>query len=164
MDLEALVELGWDDRWAEAFAPYADGNNEGPGGHRAPRRIHSEDGFRRGAGESAGKDAARGGEQGRPPCGRGLGGTRANRARGVAVQQRAPPPLEVLPKVANSTTEEQPVAVNLDFIFLVASLNSDLNLRRIERYLTLTWESGASPVVVLAKADLAEDPEGRSRT
>jgi ribosome biogenesis GTPase len=40
-------------------------------------------------------------------------------------------------------------------VFLVASLNAELNLRRIERYLTVIWESGATPVVVLNKADLA---------
>lgn len=40
---------------------------------------------------------------------------------------------------------------------LVSSLNQDLNLRRLERYLTLAWESGAKPLIVLNKADLAQD-------
>jgi ribosome biogenesis GTPase / thiamine phosphate phosphatase len=53
----------------------------------------------------------------------------------------------------------QVVAANIDVAFLVASLNRDLNARRIERYLALAWESGASPVVVLTKADLCEDRE-----
>ena len=52
----------------------------------------------------------------------------------------------------------QVVAANVDVAFLVASLNADLNPRRIERYLATAWESGASPVVVLTKADLCEDP------
>lgn len=60
-------------------------------------------------------------------------------------------------KVAGNNTEEQIVAANVDTIFLVNSLNEDLNIRRIERYLTLTWESGASPVIVLTKADLVDD-------
>lgn len=60
-------------------------------------------------------------------------------------------------KVAGRTTEEQIVAANVDTIFLVNSLNEDLNLRRIERYLLLTWESGANPVIVLSKADLCTD-------
>ena len=51
------------------------------------------------------------------------------------------------------------VAANVDVAFLVASLNADLNPRRIERYLATAWESGASPVVVLTKADLCEDCE-----
>jgi ribosome biogenesis GTPase / thiamine phosphate phosphatase len=57
-------------------------------------------------------------------------------------------------KVAGRVTSEQIVAANVDKAFVLSSLNSDLNLRRIERYLTLAWDSGAAPVVVLTKADL----------
>lgn len=60
-------------------------------------------------------------------------------------------------KVAGTSTEEQIVAANVDTIFLVNSLNEDLNLRRIERYLLLSWESGANPVIVLTKADLCNN-------
>ncbi len=60
-------------------------------------------------------------------------------------------------KVAGVETEEQVVAANIDLVFLVSALNQDLNLRRAERYLTTTWESGASPVIVLTKTDLADD-------
>jgi ribosome biogenesis GTPase len=60
---------------------------------------------------------------------------------------------------AGRSTEEQIVAANIDTVLLVTSLNQDFNLRRIERYLTLAWESGARPVVVLNKADLCADPE-----
>ncbi|WP_397334026.1 ribosome small subunit-dependent GTPase A [Paenibacillus sp. YN15] len=60
-------------------------------------------------------------------------------------------------KVAGAVTEEQIVAVNVDTIFLVQALNQDFNLRRLERYLILAWESGANPVVILSKADLCED-------
>jgi len=52
---------------------------------------------------------------------------------------------------------EQAVAANFDYVFIMASLNHDFNLKRIERYLTLSWQSGAVPVVVLTKADLVED-------
>ncbi len=55
------------------------------------------------------------------------------------------------------TVLEQVVAANFDYVFIMASLNHDYNLRRIERYLTLAWQSGASPVVVLTKADLVSD-------
>ncbi|WML40240.1 ribosome small subunit-dependent GTPase A [Neobacillus sp. OS1-2] len=64
-------------------------------------------------------------------------------------------------KSAGDTSEEQIVATNVDTVFLVNSLNEDLNLRRIERYLLLTWESGAKPVIVLSKADLCQDIPGR---
>ena len=55
---------------------------------------------------------------------------------------------------------EQAVAANFDYVFLMQSLNMDFNPKRLERYLTLTWQSGAVPVVVLTKADLAEDYSG----
>jgi len=55
----------------------------------------------------------------------------------------------------------QVVAVNVDVALLAASLNADLNTRRIERYLATAWESGARPVVVLTKADMCADAEVR---
>lgn len=61
-------------------------------------------------------------------------------------------------KVAWHRTEEQVVAANVDTVFLVSDLDRDFNLRRMERYLTVAWESGARPVVVLNKADLCPDP------
>jgi ribosome biogenesis GTPase len=64
-------------------------------------------------------------------------------------------------KVAGSRTEEQIVGTNIDTVFLVTSLNQDFNLRRIERYLIVAWESGARPVIVLSKADLCEEVEER---
>jgi ribosome biogenesis GTPase / thiamine phosphate phosphatase len=60
-------------------------------------------------------------------------------------------------KSAGNKTEEQIVAANVDTVLLVSSLNREFNARRIERYLTLAWESGARPVVVLNKADLCEN-------
>lgn len=60
-------------------------------------------------------------------------------------------------KVAGPTSDEQVVAANIDVVFIVSSLNEDLNPRRLERYLTLGWDSGARPVVVLTKADLCDD-------
>lgn len=62
-------------------------------------------------------------------------------------------------KVAGKTTDEQIVATNIDTVFLVNALNQDFNVRRIERYLLATWESGANPVIVLNKADLCQDIE-----
>ena len=59
-------------------------------------------------------------------------------------------------KIAGRKTEEQIVAANIDVLFLVSSLNREFNPRRIERYLTLAWDSGARPVIVLNKADVCE--------
>lgn len=57
---------------------------------------------------------------------------------------------------AGRSTEVQIVAANIDTVLIVTSCNLDLNLRRLERYLALSWESGATPVIVLNKADLHE--------
>jgi ribosome biogenesis GTPase / thiamine phosphate phosphatase len=62
-------------------------------------------------------------------------------------------------RAAGTRSVPQVVAANMDTLFLVQSLNRDLNLRRLERYLALLWESGAEPVLVLSKADLCDDPE-----
>lgn len=53
--------------------------------------------------------------------------------------------------------QAQVVAANVDLVLLVTGLDHDFNLRRLERYLALAWSSGAEPVIVLNKADLAED-------
>jgi ribosome biogenesis GTPase len=55
--------------------------------------------------------------------------------------------------------EAQVVGANLDTVFIVASLNADLNLRRLERYVATAWDSGAEPVVLLSKADLGGEVE-----
>lgn len=56
-------------------------------------------------------------------------------------------------------TEAQVVAANVDKIFLVSALDDDFNLRRVERYLTEVWESGATPVIILNKIDKCDDPD-----
>jgi ribosome biogenesis GTPase len=56
-----------------------------------------------------------------------------------------------------SVHREQAVAANFDIAFLVQSLNANFNLKRLERYLTLTKQSGAVPVILLTKADLTDD-------
>lgn len=60
-------------------------------------------------------------------------------------------------KEAGYVTDEQIIAANVDTVFIMTSLNHDLNLRRIERMLIVVWESGANPVIVLSKADLCGD-------
>ncbi|HET7029418.1 MAG TPA: ribosome small subunit-dependent GTPase A [Candidatus Limnocylindrales bacterium] len=62
-------------------------------------------------------------------------------------------------QAAGRRTEAQVVGANLDVVFVVASLNGDLNLRRLERYVAAAWESAAEPVVLLSKADLGADIE-----
>lgn len=57
-------------------------------------------------------------------------------------------------KKAGTDRSEQLVAANIDTLFVCVSLNNDFNPRRIERYVSVAWESGATPVVLLTKCDL----------
>jgi len=59
-------------------------------------------------------------------------------------------------RAAGRRETEQMIAANIDVVFLVAGLDGDFNVRRLERYLTLAWESGAEPVIVLNKTDLCD--------
>lgn len=62
-------------------------------------------------------------------------------------------------KAPGGRTEAQVIAANITTVFLVCGLDGDFNLRRIERYLVMAWESGATPVILLNKADLCDDLE-----
>ena len=64
-------------------------------------------------------------------------------------------------RTAGNLADEQVIAANVDIAFLVAGLDGDFNLRRLERYLAVAWSSGVTPVIVLNKADIARDLEGR---
>jgi ribosome biogenesis GTPase / thiamine phosphate phosphatase len=137
-----LETLGWDDGWRAAFEE-----------HRAaglvPGRVAVQ---HRGAYDVLTEE----------------GETRA-RLPGRA-RREAPTIRAVLPRrtkfsrlaahdPGSDVTREQVVAANVDVAFIVASLVDDLSPRRFERYLTLAWESGARPVILLTKADLATDPD-----
>jgi len=61
-------------------------------------------------------------------------------------------------RAAGEQNVQQVLAANIDVAFVVAAA-TDVNSRRIERYLTIAWQSGTQPVVVLTKADLVEDPQ-----
>jgi ribosome biogenesis GTPase len=63
-------------------------------------------------------------------------------------------------QASGKRTQAQIVGANLDLVFVVASLNADLNVRRLERYVAAAWESGAEPVILLSKADLGGDVDG----
>ncbi len=65
-------------------------------------------------------------------------------------------------RAADSAQTVQVIAANIDVVFVVTSMNADLNPRRLERFLAAAWQSGAKPVVVLTKADLCEAPEAQA--
>jgi len=64
-------------------------------------------------------------------------------------------------KVAGVKTDSQIIATNIDTILICMSLNKDFNIRRLERYLSVAWNSMATPVVVLTKSDLCDDIESK---
>lgn len=76
----------------------------------------------------------------------------------VAVRPRRS---RIVRKEAGSRAVEQVLAANVDVAFVVLGLDGDFNVRRLERYLAMVWESGARPCVLLNKADLCVDCGGR---
>lgn len=73
------------------------------------------------------------------------------------------PVQQIFAQSGGEPAEEQITAANVNTIFLVNALGLDFNVRRIERYLLLAWESGANPVIVLSKADIADRIEEKVR-
>ena len=64
-------------------------------------------------------------------------------------------------RTAGHLADEQVIAANVDVAFIVAGLDDDFNLRRLERYLAVAWSCSVTPVIVLNKADIADDLDGR---
>lgn len=64
-------------------------------------------------------------------------------------------------KMAGDSSDAQIIAANMDDVFIVMALNSDFNLRRLERYMIAAWSSGARPVLILTKCDLCSDLEDK---
>lgn len=56
-------------------------------------------------------------------------------------------------KVAGNRTDEQGIAANIDTVFIATSANEEFNFARLERFVTIAWDSGANPVILLTKAD-----------
>jgi ribosome biogenesis GTPase len=77
--------------------------------------------------------------------------------RGATIQHVLPRRSAFRRKGAGFDSVDQVLAANVDVAFLLTALDDDFSPRRIERYLTTAWESGAQPVVVLTKSDLCDD-------
>jgi ribosome biogenesis GTPase / thiamine phosphate phosphatase len=65
---------------------------------------------------------------------------------------------------AGNTSRSQSILANVDSVLIVTSANLDFNVARLERYLAMAFEAGVTPVIVITKADLAEDAEGYAQT
>ena len=80
----------------------------------------------------------------------------------IAVIQKVLPRKSVfLRKAAGTNSVEQIVAANVDTVFICMSLNNDFNVRRLERYLSVAWNSEAMPVIVLTKVDLCDEVDAK---
>ena len=152
-----LTDLGWDAEWARLFAPYA---AEG----LVPARVAIEFNYiYRLYGEAGEIQAQHAGRMRHQAEGRQQLSAVGDWVAALPTPGEASATIEaVLPrrsrfsrKVAGETTEEQIVAANIDTVFLVMGLDGDYNPRRLERYLLMAYESGAKPVVLLNKTDVA---------
>ncbi len=155
----ALAELGWGDDFQAAFAPHAaEGHHPARVGTQSHGlyRLLSPGGEHRA--ERAGRLHHASDTVDHPAVGDWVAADL--RDDGTAtIHAVLPRRTKFSRKEAADRTREQVVAANVDTVFIVQALGHDLNARRLERYLTMAWESGARPVVVLTKADLYPDQD-----
>ena len=153
-----LKDLGWDDHWAAAFAPY------GADGLIPARvaiefnyiyRLYAESGELQAQQTGRLRHEAQSREQ-LSAVGDWVAARRAGGEATATIEAILPRRSKFSRKVAGEITEEQIVAANVDTVFLVMGLDGDYNPRRLERYVLLAYESGARPVVILNKADVAD--------
>jgi ribosome biogenesis GTPase / thiamine phosphate phosphatase len=159
-DALALEALGWDDVWASELERLGDDN-------LIPGRIAAQ---HRGAytlwtglGELRAEVSGRlrydlAPVHGLPTVGDWVGASADPGSDRAVVHVVLPRRSSFARKEALKEAVAQTLAANVDTAFLVNGLDDDFSVRRLERYLTAAWESGATPVVVLTKADLHADP------
>jgi len=159
-----LAELGWNDHFAAAFAPYA---AEGC----VPGRVTLElKGYYEVTGEAGARLGACSGkfintaaaQADFPAIGDWVAVTpQAGEEARVHIHAILPRRTKFSRQAAGLEVVEQVVAANIDTVFLVSALDGNYHLHRLERYLAAAWASGAQPVILLNKADLTdEDPAG----
>jgi ribosome biogenesis GTPase / thiamine phosphate phosphatase len=155
-----LSFLGWNAFFADAFEPYADQGlipARVSVQHRGSYVLLTDEGELRA--EPAGRLMRDAAPAGLPAVGDWVAARSREEGRAM-IHALLPRRTAFSRKVASGPsdrTEQQIVAANVDTVFLISGLGRDLNLRRLERYLTMAWESGAEPVIVLTKLDLYPD-------
>jgi ribosome biogenesis GTPase len=155
--LPALEELGWDADWASALEQLQEDNliaGRIAEQHRGVYVVWSA------AGELRARAAGRlfyAHEVGSPIPAVGDWVGIHTEGGAATITSILPRRSAFIRKRAGLASDEQVLAANVDTAFLLAGLDDDFSLRRLERYITTAWESGAEPVVVLTKADLCPD-------
>jgi ribosome biogenesis GTPase len=175
MTVDRLLELGWDDRFATLLASEADG--------LVPGRILGEErgqyvvATAAGEGPASASGRLRHDTQVDPTAawpsvgdwvamdpladvGNDSDGANGSSSEHRLIQRVLPRRTAVIRRSpGDRRMPSQVLAANVDVVFVVTSVNAEFNVRRLERYITVAWESGAVPVILLSKADLAEDIE-----
>src|SRR5690348_12849232 len=165
-----LAELGWDPGWTTAFLPYD------AAGLRPARVVatHRDAWVVARPGDRDDRDAIVAGRLRHEALGPGdlpaVGDWVATTPTGspgspVVIQAVLPRRTAFTRSAgeerrAGRLVAEQVLAANVDTAFVVAGMDGDFNLRRLERYLAVAWSGGATPVIVLNKADVAGDVDG----
>ena len=157
-----LAAWGWDDGWAEAFAPCA------AAGLAPARAIAQHRGMWLVAGEAGetfasltGRFRHEAGDGDLPAVGDWVGCVSSPHEGDARIDAILPRRSTFLRRAAGPRPGAQVMAANVDVLFVATSLNWDLNPRRLERYVAMGRESGAEPVVLLTKADLCDDADAR---
>ena len=159
-----LSDLGWNPFFAEAFVQY-EGKDLIPGRvvviHKDGYIIHTEQGeFKASAAGKMRYESSMPSEM--PVVGDWVAVRTRQEENSAVIHAVLPRKTKLSRKVAGEETEEQILASNLDIAFWVTSLNLELNLRRIERFLTAVWDGGAVPVIILNKADLCDNTDEKT--
>ncbi len=154
----ALADFGWDDHFAGLFKPYAD---EGLSPARVVKQLRDQSLVATEKGERKATVSGRfrhdvAESSAYPTVGDWMAGESSG-PDAFLIHTVLPRRSAFVRKSAGEKTEAQVVAANIDTVFLVTGLDDNFNLRRIERYLTAAWDSGAFPVIVLNKSDLRKD-------
>jgi ribosome biogenesis GTPase len=156
-----LAALGWSPSRAEEFVPHAAAGcvpARVAAQHRGGYVVYGEGGDR--PAEVAGQlRHASLGPADLPAVGDWVAVRDAEDAAAATIHSVLPRQTAFSRKAAGEGVE-QVVAANVDVVFLVGAFGADLNVRRLERYIAAGWESGADPVIVLNKSDLADDLAG----
>ncbi len=158
MNASSLPDLGWDDDLSVRFEPYSE---LGLCPARVVRQARDLSLLSGGQGERSGEVSGKFRHRtidrsDYPAVGDWVAMEPSGSDRAV-IHAVLPRRSAFVRKAAGAAVEAQVIAANIDIVFLVSGLDGDFNLRRIERYLVAARDSGASPVIVLNKADLRAD-------
>ena len=153
-----LAALGWTDELEAAFTPYVERGfipARVVAEHRGGYYVRSELGDRLAQARGRLRDDELWG--GMPAVGDWVVVCDAP-GDSFAIEALLPRRTKVSRKTPWLKAEEHILVANVDTVVLVTGLDQDFNPRRLERYLTAAWDSGADPVIVLTKLDVCDDP------